>query len=82
MDFSAIVNSQATVTTAKAFNESADGIIKFVENLFSGCLRIGIPSVSYFDNSLKLHTCEARGCGQFFPFTEVANVPNGFKGTF
>ena len=82
LDFSAIINSQATVTTAKAFNESADGIIKFVENLFSGCLRIGIPSVSYFDNSLKLHTCEARGCGQFFPFTEAANVPNGFKGTF
>ena len=37
LDFSAIVNSQAAVTTAKTFNEFADGIIKFVRNLSSGC---------------------------------------------
>ena len=33
LNFSAIVNSQAAVTTAKAFNEFADGIIAFVKNL-------------------------------------------------
>ena len=52
-DFSAIVNSQAAFTTAKTFNESADGIIKYVENLSSGCSRIGIFCDSYFDNSLS-----------------------------
>ena len=81
-DFSAIVNSQAAFTTATTFNESADGIIKYVENLSSGCSRIGIFCDSYFDNSLKSHTCEARGCGQFFPFTEATNKPNDFQGSF
>ena len=42
LDFSAIVNSQAAVTTAKAFNQFADGIIKSVQNLSSGCSRSDI----------------------------------------
>ena len=33
LNFSAIVNSQAAVATAKTFNEFADGIIEFVKNL-------------------------------------------------
>ena len=37
---------------------------------------------SYFDNSLKSHTREARGCGQFFPFTEATNIPKEFQGNF
>ena len=37
LDFSAIVNSLAAATTAKTFNEFADGIIEFVKNLSSGC---------------------------------------------
>ena len=37
---------------------------------------------SYFDNSLKSHTREARGCGQFFPFTEANNIPKDFQGNF
>ena len=36
LDSSEIVNSQATVTTAKTFNKFADGIIKFVYNPSSG----------------------------------------------
>ena len=63
LDFSAIVDSQAAVTTVKTFKELADGIIKFVENLSSGCSRVDILCDSYFDNSLKLHTRETRLCG-------------------
>ena len=37
---------------------------------------------SYFSNSLKSHTREARGCGQFFPFTETTNIPKDFQGNF
>ena len=82
LDFSAIVNSQATVTTAKTFDEFADEVIEFVNNLSSGCSRIDIVCDSYFDNSLKSHTREARGCGQFFPFTEVTNILKDFQGNF
>ena len=82
MDFSAIVNSQSAVTTAKTFNEFADGIIEIVEYLSSGCSCIDIVCDSYFDNSLKSHTREARGCGQFFPFTEATNIPKDFQGNF
>ena len=63
LDFSAIVDSQAAVTTVKTFKELADGIIKFVENLSSGCSRVDILCDSCFDNSLKLHTRETRRCG-------------------
>ena len=77
-----IVNSQAAVTTAKTFNEFADEVIEFVKNLSSGCSRIDIVCDSYFDNSLKSHTREARGCGQFFPFTEVTNILKDFQGNF
>ena len=82
LDFSVIVNSQAAVTTAKTFNEFADEVIEFVKNLSSGCSCIDIVCDSYFDNSLKSHTREARGCGQFFPFTEATNIPKDFQGNF
>ena len=82
LDFSAIGNSQDAVTTAKTLNEFADGIIKYVENLSSGCLRIDILCDSYFDNSLKSHTRKSCGCGQLFPFTEATNIPNDFQGNF
>ena len=82
LDFSPIVNSQAAVTTANIFNEFADGITKFVENLSSGCSRIDTVWDNYFDNSLKSHTREARSCRQFFPFTEASNIPNDFQGNF
>ena len=75
LDFSATVNSQAAVTTA-------DGIIVFVKNLSTECSHIDITCDSYFDNSLKSHTREARGCGQFFPFTEATNIPEDFQGNF
>ena len=75
LDFSATVNSQAAVTTA-------DGIIAFVKNLSTECSHIDITCDSYFDNSLKSHTREARGCGQFFPFTEATNIPKDFQGNF
>ena len=79
LDFSATGNSQAAVTTAVT---TADGIIEFVKKLSSGCSRIDIVCDSYFDNSLKSHTREARGCGQFFPFTEATNIPKDFQGNF
>ena len=82
LDFSAIVNSQATVTTAKTFNEFADEVIEFVKNLSSGCSHIDVVCDSYFDNSLKSHTREDCGCGQFFPFTEATNIPKDFQGNF
>ena len=82
LDFSAIVNSQAAITTTSTFNEFADGIIKFVENLSSSCSRIDTVWDSYFDNSLKSHTREARSCEQFFPFTEATNIPKDFQGNF
>ena len=82
LDFSAIVNSQTAVTTTKTFDEFADEVIEFVKNLSSGCSRIDIVCDSYFENSLKSHTREARGCGQFFPFTEVTNIPKDFQGNF
>ena len=82
LDFSEIVNSQAVVTTAKPFNKFSDGIINFVHNLYSGYSHIDIVCDSYFDNSLKLHTLETRGCGQFFPFTEAANMPKDFQSIF
>ena len=82
LDFSVIVNSQAAVTTAKTFNEFADEVIEFVKNLSSGCSHIDIVCDSYFDNSLKSHTREARGCGQFFPFTEATNIPKDFQDNF
>ena len=47
LDFSAIVDSQAAVTTVKTFKELADGIIKFVENLSSGCSR-DVHVLTYF----------------------------------
>ena len=79
MDLSAIVNSQVAFTTAKIFSEFADGIIEFVKNLPSGCSRIcQEPAIC----PLKLHTCEAHGCGQFFPFTEATNIPKDFQGNF
>ena len=82
LDFSVIVHSQAAVTTAKTFNKFADQVIGFVKNLSSGCSHIDIVCGSYFDNSLKSHTCEARGCGQFFPFIEATNIPKDFQGNF
>ena len=82
LDFSVIVNSQAAVTTAKTFNEFADEVIEFVKNLSSGYSHIDIVCDSYFDNSLKSHTREARGCGQFFPFTEATNIPKDFQDNF
>ena len=63
LDFSVIVNSQAAVITVKTFNEFADGIIKFVQNLFSGCSPIDTVCDSYF---LKSHTRQTRRCGKFF----------------
>ena len=77
-----IVNSQAAVTTDKTFNEFADGIIEFVNNLSSGCSRIDIVCDSYFDNFLKSHTREVRDCEQFFPFTEATNIPKDFQSNF
>ena len=50
LDFSAIVNSQAAVTTAKTFKGFADGIIAFVKNPSSGCSRIDVVCDNYFDN--------------------------------
>ena len=82
LDFSVILNSQAAVTTAKTFNEFAGEVIEFVKNLSSGCSCIDIVCDSYFDNSLKSHTREARGCGQFFPFTEATNIPKDFQDNF
>ena len=82
LDFSAIVNSRAVVTTVKTFNEFEDGIIEFVKNLSSGCSRIDIVCDSYFDNSLKSHTREARGCGQFLPYAEATNIPKDLQGNF
>ena len=79
LDLSAIVNSQVAFTTAKIFSEFADGIIEFVKNLPSGCSRIcQEPAIC----PLKSHTCEAHGCGQFFPFTEATNIPKDFQGNF
>ena len=72
-------NSQATVTTAKTFNKFSDGIL---QNLYFGCSRTEIVRGIYFDNSLKLHTREARGCGQFFRFTEATNIREDFQGNF
>ena len=82
LGFSAIVNSQAAVTTTKTFNEFVDGVIELIKNLSSGCSRIDIVCDSYFDNSLKSHTHEARGCGQFFSFTETTNIPKDLQGNF
>ena len=84
LDFSAIINSQAAVTTAKTFNEFSDGIIKFVENLSSGCSHINILCDSYLDNSLKSksHIRESRGCGQYFSFTKATNIPHDFQDNF
>ena len=82
LDFSALVNSQATSTTAKTFKEFSDGITDFVQNLSVGCSRIDVVCDSYFDNSLKTHTRETRGCGQFFPFTETTLIPKNFQGSF
>ena len=82
LDFSEIVNSQAVVTTAKPFNKFSDVIIKFVHNLSSGYSHIDIIYDSYFDNSLKLHTLETRGCEQICPFTEAANMPKDFQSNF
>ena len=48
LDFSAIANSQAAVSTAKISNEFADGIIEFVKNLSSGYSRIEIVCDNYF----------------------------------
>ena len=31
---------------------------------------------------MKSHTREARGCGQFFLFTEATNIPKEFQGNF
>ena len=82
LDFSEIVGSQAVLTSAKPFNKFSDGIIKFVHNLSSGYSHIDTVCDSYFDNSLKLHTLETRGCGQIFPFTEAANISKDFQSTF
>ena len=79
MDFSAIVNSQVAFTTAKIFNEFADGITEFVNNLPSGCSQIyQEPALC----PLKSHTCQAHGCGQFFPFIEATNIPKDFQDNF
>ena len=82
LDFSALVNSQATITTAKTFKGFSDGITNFVQNLSVGCSCIDIACDSYFDNSLKAHTREARGCGQSFTFTETTLIPKNFQGSF
>ena len=75
------MNSQALVVSAKTFNKYADGIINFVHNLSSGCSGINLVCDNYFDN-LKLHTREARGCGQFFQFTKATNIPKDFQSIF
>ena len=61
-----IVNSQVPVTTVKTFIEFADGIIKFVENLSSGCSPIDIVCDSYFDSYLKSHHVKPVVVDNFF----------------
>ena len=61
-----IVNSQVPVTTVKTFIEFADGIIKFVENLSSGCSCIDIVCDSYFDSYLKSHHVKPVVADNFF----------------
>ena len=81
-DFSAIVNSQAAVTTVKTFNGFADWVIDFGKNLSYRCSHIEIVCDNYFDNSLKSYTREGRGCRQLVPFTEAPNIPRDFQGIF
>ena len=57
-------------------------LLNLPPNLPSGCSRIDIVCDSYFNNSLKSHTLETRGCEQFFPFTEATNMPKDFRSNF
>ena len=61
-----IVNSRVPATTVKTFIEFADGIIKFVENLSSGCSPIDIVCDSYFDSYLKSHHVKPVVVDNFF----------------
>ena len=54
IDFSAIINSQASISRAKTFGEFSAEIINCIERIFVNCSRVDIVCDSYFDNSLHI----------------------------
>ena len=81
IDFSEIINSQASISRAKNFEEFALEIIHFIEKI-SESSRLDIVCDSYLDNSLKAHTRENRGRGQYSPFSAPTAMPIDFQKTF
>ena len=75
------MNSQETGTKGKTL-QIADWRLIYAQNLSCGCSCIDIVCDSYFNNSLKSHTPEARGCGQRLPFVETTNIQKYFQDNF
>ena len=80
--FSAIINYQASISRAKTFEEFSAEIINCIERISVNCSRVDIVCDSYFDNSLKAHTRDCRGAGQYFPFSATTSIPKDFVNNF
>ena len=79
-DFSAVVRAQASVSSAKTFDDFSCEIIHHLVNLSAGCSRIDVVTDSYFE--LKVHTRDKRESGQYFPFSGEILLPKDFSDNF
>ena len=78
IDVSAIIKSQASISRAKTFEEFSAEIINCIKRISVNCSRVDIV----FDNSLKAHTRDCRGVGQYFPFSATTSIPRDFVNNF
>ena len=82
IDFSVVVRAQASVLSAKTFDDFYCEIIHHLVNLSAGCSRIDVVTDSYFESSLKAHTRDKRGSGQYFHFSGETLLPKDFSDNF
>ena len=78
IDLSAIVRAQAAVTSAKTFEHFSNEVLNNIKGILANCSRIDVITDGYFDTSLKAHTRDSRGVGQYFTFTPSTIIPKDF----
>ena len=69
IDLSAIIRSQAGVSTAETFTNFVHDVISNIKTLCPEGSQLDVVTDSYFDNSLKARTRGNRGVGQYYLFT-------------
>ena len=73
-----VIDFSASISRAKIFEDFSVEIIKCIERISVNCSRVDIVC----DNSLKAHTRDCRGVGQYFPFSATTSIPKDFVNNF